>query len=116
MENEMPEMELEKLEAFIKLMDENKKDQLILVGQINFLTETSCSVDVVVSTWADYNGKPIILSWKEEVGREILPENDEDEVRVSRMKKLEEKIREKKRYLKDKLNEAGFDVQYGVWK
>jgi hypothetical protein len=108
------ELELEKLEIYTKLLEEKKP--LLLVGQVNYITEAEVSVEIIVTTLEDYNELPVIMSFKEEVGRAKLPVGDDDADAVEKMKQFEMKVREKKESLKKKLEGKGFDVEYGIWK
>jgi len=111
----MFEMELEELDTLVKLMKESS-DKFILVGQLNYIAEKTVAVEVLVTTKADYNGSPVIVSYKEEIGRELLPKDESDTEGTAKMKQLEEKIADKREEIKSKLTAEGFMVEYGLWK
>jgi len=116
MENKLPEMELENLETMQKLLKERVEDQIMLVGQVNYIGEKDISVEVTVTTLTDYNDLHIIMSYREEIGRETLPANPEDTEAVKKMEELESKIEKRKTEIKKQLESKEFLVEYGVYK
>lgn len=116
MDGKLPEMELEKLDSLLELLKLRADDQLMMIGQINYINEESISVEVNVSTFADYNGSPILMSWKEEVGRERLPKDEKDTEAITKVKELEKRIQDKKQEIKTIIEKAEFDTEFGVWK
>jgi len=110
----MLEMELEKLEDLLKLLEGT--DSMMLVGQINYIGEAQVSIDTIVTCKAEYNGEPVIISYKEEVGRESLPADDKDIVALQKVDELEKKVVDKKMFLKKMIEDKKFTVTFGVWK
>jgi hypothetical protein len=109
------EMELEDIRTMIEFFKDNK-EQFMLVGQLNHISETSVRMEILVSTKADYNGQPVLVTYVQPVGTAKLPYDDTDTVNKQKLDDLEGKLRLEKEKMKRALNEAGFNVAYGVWK
>jgi hypothetical protein len=108
-------MELEEIDSLIGLFKE-ADGQMMLVGQINFIGEEEIGVEVKVTTKADYEGTPVIVSCKEDIGRVGMPKDEKDEEQIKEMEKFNDRVKYHREKLVKKLKEAGFDVVFGIWK
>jgi hypothetical protein len=109
------EMELEKLERMMELFKDNK-EQLMLIGQLNHISETSITVELLVSTKADYNGDSVIVTYRKDVGMGKLPYDENDAIGQQKMKEFETKIEQERMKLETQIKTMGFQVEHGVWK
>jgi len=109
------EMEIEDIKTYVELL-KNNEEQFILVGQLNYISETSIRMELVVSAKADYDGEAVLVTYREQVGTENLPFSDNDTIAQSKIDELKKTLQSRKENLKKQLLDAGFSVEFGVWK
>lgn len=116
-------LEIEELDDFFKLFEGKEAETPVFIGQINYQTESSMSVDVAVTTRYVDDGEVTIVSFKESCGvakipNQILNRQETKELFEAQTKELGnlDVLAEAKKKEYDLLfNKKGFVTYRGIW-
>jgi len=115
-------LELDELEEFFKLFDGKEIETPVFIGQMNYATKETMSVDVVLST-RFVDEAEVVVTYKENVGLAELPNNIYNreetksifESQQKELRNLDVLAESKKKELIKLLKEKGFDTYKGIW-
>ena len=123
-------LEMEELNDFFEMFKGKEAETPVFIGQMNYHSETSMSVDVVLTTRYVDDGEVTIISYKEAVGVAEIPQP------ISRIPETIEKFKEqqekfetqekalgnldvlaeaKKKEMIEKIKLRGFTTYRGIW-
>ena len=116
-------LEIEDIDDFYTMFSGKETDTIVFVGQLNYRSETSMSVDVVISTRYVDDGELTIISYKEPVGVVELPDKMYDrpetkhifDEQQKKLESLDTEAEAKKVSMIDAFQKKGFTVYRGIW-
>lgn len=116
-------LEIEEIEDFFKMFDGKETDTPIFVGQMNYATKETMSVDVVISTRYVDDGEVTIISFKDSCGVAELPNKIYDrpetkhifDAQEKELASLDTKAEAMKIAMIDMFKKKGYVVYRGIW-
>jgi len=119
----MMHLEMEELEDFFKLFTGKEAETPIFIGQMNYRTETTMSVDVAISTRYVDDGEVTIVSFKDDCGVADIPNQLYDraetkdiyEAQLKKLENLDVLAEAKKKEFDSLFKEKGYTTYRGIW-
>jgi len=116
-------LEMEELDDFFKLFEEKEAETSVFIGQMNYTTKETMSVDIVMSTRYTDDGVGTIVSYKESVGVADIPNQmyDREETKhiyteqEKELTSLDTKAEAKKIEMLALFKQKGYTTYRGIW-